>query len=662
MFKLTSKLAVSNLIKNRRLYYPFALVASLVVAISYLFNSLAFNPHLDNLRGGDSMRTVLLLGIFIVMIAETIIVLYANSFVMKNRSKELGLYGMLGMTKGHLFVMTIKELLLFCGLTALSGLGLGLLLDQLIYAFLLKLMKVKVELVSTFQPGILFLVLAIYGLIFGLLILINGIRLWRLNPLQMSREKASGEKKSRFLGLQTLLGLGSLGAGYYLALSVQDALSAITTFFLAVLLVILGTYLLFNAGVTVFLTWLKKREGYYYQPKNMISVSNLIYRMKKNAVGLATISILSTMVLVTLTGGINIYAESEWFQKVMNPHDMAVTGRDVDKAQLEQFLTDFANSEHLPIKKQTVSEFYSFALKEQDGNKLTLYEKGQSNVVPPIIGLVFSEADYAQMTGENLNLTNQEVALYAKNVELSDQEPLQFAGQNLSIVKRLNPGFTEGNVPDNYSIISQHIFYLVVKDPDSLLGGLTDSLAVFKEHYGGLDVEASYEEQLTLVASYDQAIDTFNQTQQDGAYIYGSIKADAIQGINTLIGGIFFIGIFLSLVFILGTVLVIYYKQISEGYEDRERFVILQNVGLDEKQTKQTIRKQVLTVFFLPLLFAFLHLSFAYHMLGLILQVLGVLNAELMLMVTLSICGIFLLFYVLVFLITSRSYRKIVSL
>ncbi|GGE31930.1 ABC transporter permease [Streptococcus himalayensis] len=661
MIKLTSKLAVSNLFKNRRLYYPFALASCLAVALSYLFISLTLNPHLEKVAGASSIAFALGLGIVVVSIAEVIIVLYANSFVMKNRSKELGVYGMLGMTKWHLFLMTVQELIFFGIGTFVLGLGIGLLFDKLIYAFLLKLMKVKVELISSFQWPVLVIVLIIYMLIFALLILINGWRLVRFNPLQLSKETASGEKKGRFLGLQAFLGGISLALGYFLALSVKDPVAAIMTFFLAVLAVILGTYLLFNAGITLFLAFLKKRKHYYYQPNNMISVSNLIYRMKKNAVGLATISILSTMVLVTLTAGINIYAGSDFYQKVMNPRDFAVAGQGADPALVTEALRDFAKEHELTMTKQDVYESYVLGVRSQEGNQFDVFHKTEVNVLPQAILLLFSAADYEKMTGEELTLKENEAAVYSKNIQLDSSKPIRFANQNLEIKERLKDNFIVGNIPDQYSVLVSKIVYLVVNDPSQVLSPVRETARVNQELYGGFNTDASRESQLALTAAYEEKIDQISQGLAEG-YLYGSVKADAVEQMNGLIGGIFFIGIFLSFVFMLGTVLVIYYKQISEGFEDRDRFVILQKVGLDEGQIKQTIRKQVLTVFFLPLIFAFVHLAFAYHIISLILQVLGVLNSSLMLMVTLGICGLFFLLYLFVFLITSKSYHKIVAL
>ena len=662
MFRLTNKLAVSNLIKNRKLYYPFALAVLLAVTITYLFYSLTLNPNIVKIRGGETISMTLALGMVVVTIASGIIVLYANSFVMKNRSKELGIYGMLGLEKRHLISMVFKELLTFGSLTLTAGLGLGALFDKLIFALLLKLMKMKVELVSTFQPIVFILVLIVFGAIFLGLIFINAFRIARMNALQLSREKASGEKKGRFLGLQTILGLISLGAGYYLAVTVENPLSAVLIFFVAVLLVIFGTYLLFNAGITVFLQILKKNKRYYYQPNNMISVSNLIFRMKKNAVGLATIAILSTMVLVTMSAATSIFKGSETFKKVMNPHDFGITGQNVEKEDINKLLDQYASDKGLTVTKKEVLTYSSFGVANQEGTKLTIFEKGQNRVQPKTVFMVFDQKDYENMTGQKLALSGKEVGLFTKNKELQGQKELTLNGQTYTIKEEIKKDFILEHVPNQYNILTSDYNYLVVPDLKVFLDQYPNS-SIFNQYYGGMNVTASEEEQLKLADDYAKFLNNFNrELNKEGSYVYGSNLADSSAQMSALFGGVFFIGIFLSIIFMVGTVLVIYYKQISEGYEDRERFIILQKVGLDQKQIKQTINKQVLTVFFLPLLFAFLHLAFAYHMLSLILKVIGVLDATMMLTVTLSICAIFLIVYVLIFMITSRSYRKIVQM
>ena len=663
MFRLTNKLAISNLIKNRKLYYPFALAVLLAVTISYLFYSLTFNPKMVEMRGGSSIQFTLQLGLIVVTLASAIIVLYANSFVMKNRSKELGIYGMLGLEKRHLIGMTFKELLIFGLVTVTAGIGIGALFDNLIFALLLKLSKMKVELVATFQWSVVLSILLVFGFIFLVIVFLNAIRIIRMDALQLSREKAKGEKKGRFLVFQTILGLLSLGSGYYLAQSVTNALLAISTFFLAVILVILGTYLLFNAGITVFLKMLKKNKKYYYKPNNLISVSNLIFRMKKNAVGLATIAILSTMVLVTMSAATSIYNGSENIKKLLYPHDMSISGQNVEVEDLDQLLTQYAKEKNLTISTKDVLSYASFGLSSQDGTKLTTFAKGQNSVMPKTVFLVFDQKDYEKMTGQKLNLTNNEVGLFAKNDVLKGQKAFSLNNQNYTIKQEIQQDFLRDHVANQYVLLISDYNYLVVSNLQDFLDKYQDS-AIYTQLYGGMDVTASKEEQLKLSDDFDAYVNNFSHNlKNENGMVYGAnIASESTVEMNALFGGVLFIGIFLSIIFMVGTVLVIYYKQISEGYEDRERFVILQKVGLDQKQIKQTINKQVLTVFFLPLAFAFLHLAFAYHMLSLILKVVGVVDSAMMLSVTLSICGIFALVYVLIFMITSRSYRKIVQI
>ena len=666
MFLLTNRLALSNLIKNRKLYYPYALATILAIAITYIFTSLTLNPHLDDLTGADSIKMVLGMGLVIVTLSSGIIVLYANSFVMKNRSKELGLYSMLGLEKRHLFSMILKETVIMGFVTLLLGIGVGVLFDKLIYAFLQRLIGESTGLVSTFQVMTIPIVLVIFACIFSLLVLINGFRLLRLNPLQLTKDGLKGEKKGRFLVIQTFLGLGSMGYGYYLALSVKDPVIAIMSFFLAVLLVILGTYLLFNAGTTVVLQLLKKKKSYYYKPNNMISISNLVFRMKKNAVGLATIAILSSMVLVTLVGAASIYAGKKDYLASATPHDYSVAGNKVDLTSTKKLMDDFLIKTGEQANEEVAVSYLFFGIKNQETNKLTVFTKNERKVVPKSIVLVFSQETFKQLTGKELNLSSNQIALYTKNKTLKTQKSLSIDGKNYQIHRQLGD-FINKKIPNIYKIIVSDYSYLVVPDIKIFESSMKGT-SIAQATYVGVNVKDPTHDAKKNSDLLDQMTD--KETQQlarqttgvSQSYLTANSRYDAEGMVNGFVGGTFFIGIFLSIIFMLGTVLVIYYKQISEGYEDRERFVILQKIGLDDLQVKQTIRKQVLTVFFLPLIFAFIHLAFAYHMISLIVRIIGVLNPDLMLVVTIIVCGVFFLAYVLVFALTSRSYRRIVSM
>ena len=666
MFRLTNRLALSNLIKNRKLYYPFALATILAIAITYIFTSLTLNPHLDNLTGADAIKMVLGMGLGIVALSSGIIVLYANSFVMKNRSKELGLYSVLGLEKPHLFSMMLKETVILGFVTLLLGIGVGALFDKLIYAFLQRLIGESTGLVSTFQVMTIPIVLVIFACIFSLLVLVNGFRLLRLNPLQLTKDGLKGEKKGRFLVIQTFLGLGAMGYGYYLALSVKDPVTAIMSFFLAVLLVILGTYLLFNAGTTVVLQLLKKKKSYYYKPNNMISISNLVFRMKKNAVGLATIAILSSMVLVTLVGAASIYAGKKDYLVSAAPHDYSVSGNKVDLTSTKKLMDDFLIKTGEQANEEVAVSYLFFGIKNQETNKLTVFTKNERKVVPKSIVLVFSQETFKQLTGKELNLSSNQIALYTKNKTLKSQKSMSIDGKNYQIHRQLGD-FINKKVPNIYKIIVSDYSYLVVPDIKIFESSMKGT-SIAQATYVGVNVKDPSHDAKKNSDLLDELTD--KETQQlagqttgvPESYLTANSRYDVEGMLNGFVGGTLFIGIFLSIIFMLGTVLVIYYKQISEGYEDRERFVILQKIGLDDQQVKKTIRKQVLTVFFLPLIFAFTHLAFAYHMISLIVRVIGVLNPDLMLVVTIIVCGVFFLAYVLVFALTSRSYRRIVSM
>ena len=666
MFRLTNRLALSNLIKNRKLYYPYTLATILVIAITYIFTSLTLNSHLDDLPGADAIKMVLGLGLGIVALSSGIIVLYANSFVMKNRSKELGLYSVLGLEKRHLFSMILKETMIMGFVTLLLGIGVGALFDKLIYAFLQRIIGESTGLVSTFQVMTIPIVLVIFACIFSLLVLVNGFRLLRLNPLQLTKDGLKGEKKGRFLVIQTLLGLGTMGYGYYLALSVQNPVIAIMSFFLAVLLVILGTYLLFNAGTTVVLQLLKKKKNYYYKPNNMISISNLVFRMKKNAVGLATIAILSSMVLVTLVGAASIYAGKKDYLASATPHDYSVAGNKVDLTSTKKLMDDFLIKTGEQANEKVAVSYLLFGIKNQETNKLTVFTKNERKVVPKSIVLVFSQETFKQLTGKELNLSSNQIALYTKNKTLKTQKSLSIDGKNYQIHRQLGD-FINKKVPNIYKIIVSDYSYLVVPDIKIFESSMKGT-SITQATYVGVNVKNPTHDAKKNLDLLDQIAGEATKqldSQTTGvpvSYFSANSRYDAEGMVNGFVGGTFFIGIFLSIIFMLGTVLVIYYKQISEGYEDRERFVILQKIGLDDLQVKQTIRKQVLTVFFLPLIFSFIHLAFAYHMISLIVRIIGVLNPDLMLVVTIIVCGVFFLAYVLVFALTSRSYRRIVSM
>ena len=665
MFKLTSKLALSNLKQNRKLYYPFALAVILTTMILYSFIALSLTPHLEDSYGGGSARTVLGFGSFVVQLVVIILVAYANGYVMKNRSKELGLYSVLGMEKKHLLIMTLWELLFFYVLTVGVGLGLGLLFDRLIFALLLKCMGLPVVIQSTFQIEAVLNTLLGLALAFGLILLLNSFRLLRYSSLHLMQQKKAGEKKGRFLLVQTLLGLGLLGIAFYIALTVERPVAAVQGFFIAVILVILATYLLFNAGSITFLRFLKGRKSYYYKPENFISVSNLIARMRKNAAGLATISILSTMVLVTLTGSLNLFIGGQNYLDTMYPSDYNISvGHMTSEAETEPVVEDVqaiiqktADATHLSDYQVTQTTYWSAEIRKIDGKILEVNDQftPETDQELKTEGTVyfFDQATYEQLTGQKVELGENEILAYGYHYPGKLDAQLEINGKSFTIKEKLNSNFIQGKIPQDALFQHQMGLYLVLPDLNQL-GLKMDKNLEFA-------ITAKDKENSAFLAGVIKELHSTDKMSQYGAtYFSGYDRYSIEKDWRESAGTILFIGVFLSVIFLLATVLVIYYKQISEGYEDRENFVILQQVGLDQKQTATTIRKQILTVFFLPLFFSFLYLGVAYKMISKIVALLGANNAGLVLQTTLAICAVFFISYVLVFLLTSRSYRKIV--
>ena len=661
MFKLTSKLAFSNLKQNRKLYYPFALAVILTTMILYSFIALSSTPHLEDSYGGGAARTVLGFGCFVVQLVVIILVAYANGFVMKNRSKELGLYSVLGMEKKHLLIMTLWELLFFYVLTVGVGLGLGLLFDRLIFALLLKCMGLPVVIQSTFQIGAVLNTLLGLALAFGLILLLNSFRLLRYSSLHLMQQKKAGEKKGRFLLVQTLLGLGLLGIAFYIALTVERPVAAVQGFFIAVILVILATYLLFNAGSITFLRFLKGRKSYYYKPENFISVSNLIARMRKNAAGLATISILSTMVLVTLTGSLNIFIGGQNYLDTVYPSDYMISvGHMPSDAETEPVIKDVqaqikktADATNLSDYQVAQTTYWSAEIRKIDGRSLEVYEQAGQEMKTEGTVYFFDQATYEQLTGQKVELGENEILAYGYQYPGRLDSQLEINGKTFTIKQKLDSNFIQGKIPQNALFQHQMGLYLVLPDLNQL-GLKVDKNLEFS-------INAKNKDNKNFTGDVTKELYSTDKMSQYGATYFGGYERYSIEKEwRETAGTLLFIGIFLSVIFLLATVLVIYYKQISEGHEDRDNFVILQQVGLDQKQTGTTIRKQILTVFFLPLFFSFLYLGVAYKMIAKIVAILGATNAGLVLQTTLSICAVFFISYVLVFLLTSRSYRKIV--
>lgn len=497
MFGLTVRLALTNLKKNRRLYFPYALMTIVSTAIAYIFASLTFHPDLGQVKGADGVTMVLGFGMIVVMLAVAIMVFYANSFVMKQRSKEFGVYSILGLEKKHLLLMTFLENLVFAASSILTGLLLGLALDKLFYALLLKVMQMPVVLASTFQLKSLVTVLIYLFGIFALVSLFNIGKLGLTDSLKLVQGKKRGDKKSGFLWLQTLLALILLGAGYAIAQLVTSPLTAIPSFFGATLLVIFGTYLLFHAGVISLLNWLKNRQTYYYKPENFISVSNLIFRMRKNALGLATITILSSMFLVTMVGGLNIYIGGKDYIANQNPNDFSITVRLAGESSLER-VQEWADASletaELPVESKVVYPYQQAYFSDVTNQHVRFLKDEEASGMDFSdrvgIGFVLDQASYEKMTGEKLQLASDQVAIYSKGVQYQAGQTLTFDEKEMEVAQVLPKNVTLGHLPDHGSFLLSQYLVIVVQD-----------LAVFENqaenrYYMGFESSLSEEEQV----------------------------------------------------------------------------------------------------------------------------------------------------------------------
>lgn len=670
MIGLLGKLAYANLVSNRRLYFPFALATVFSSAIFYVFCALASNPFLSEVYGANTVQVVLTLGIVVVVITVGMIIFYANGVVLKNRSQELGLYGILGLTKSNLIMMHAIESVLFSCTTISLGLGIGVFLDRLFYALLLKLMHMEVVLTSVFQLSVLLKSFILLSIVFFLAWLMNSRRLMFWSSLDFKKEKRAGEKKGRFLPFQAFLGLVLLLLGYAMALSVENPINAVVFFFVAVLLVIGGTYFLFIAGTNVFLNWLKRREKFYYQVQNMIAVSNLTYRLKKNAIGLATIAILSSMILVTMVGSSSIYLGTEKTLQRSHPYDYGFElygEEEKSLLEIETIVKNYLKKEKVPIKTMTAFKYEESFAQEIIDNKVDLlgdYQKAyQTSRIPKALIYVLTLSDYQALTGDRKTLGKDEVLIYDNKGHFSPKDPLQLGQVSLKIKGEVKDDVAQRYLPNNFLAVMNREIVLVLSDENSFFNKQEDKHFA-KKTYIGVDTTLSREEMtkldLELTAKDKLASQLFTSEERMNHDFYFHDKTAFQNAIYALVGSILFIGILLSLTFTLGVVLVIYYKQISEGLEDRANFVILNKLGLDEKQVGRIIRHQVLMVFFLPLIVALVHFAFAFKMLKLILQLLGAGQLHVILL-SAGIVGLsFVAIYIFVYLATSHSYKRIV--
>ena len=652
MFKLIFSMATSNLKKNHSLYLPYALTTIMVTMILYITHALSAMPELSTLRGGGAIAQTLGFGVIVVQLVALLTILYANAFVTKNRLKEYGLYSILGLDRKNIQLLSFIELLLFSVVSVGLGVVLGIVFHRFSFAVLFKLIRIPIGIEYSMQLGSIGFVLISMAFIFGVVFFLNATKMYMSRPLEMLSEKKKGETKGRFILLRALIGAGLLGGAYYMSQTIEAPVAALYSFFVAVLLVVLATYILFDAGSIALLSLLQKNKRLFYQPTNFISISNLKFRMRKNAAGLASICILSTMVLVTLATTVALQTGTADLLKKSYPTDYSATAFVEDTSTIPQLSEQISKMKAKSKGTVTNEMNYLSVLRAAKSMEGGVDIEGVYPGDSPAAFITFLSADdYNRIFGTNYKPSDNEAVLGLVKGADKNVSAIRVNGQLTLQVKEMmdSTGFKE-KLPQ-LPYVADNVYVAVVKDPTKMIDGKLGRGFYYALWNTSTDTEAKTEE----FEAYANVLEGSNEE-----FITVGSREDAAKDIYGFMGSLLFVGALLSVAFFIGAVLVIYYKQISEGYEDRDRFVILQKLGIDQKTIKKSINRQVLIVFFLPLVTAFIHTAFAFKMYRKIIQLFGV-DGNVTLNATIVIGAIFVVVYLIVYQITSRSYYKIIK-
>ena len=680
------KMAWGNIRKNRNIYLPYLLAASVMTALFYIQGSLCDMVDISGMKGKRMMSSLLGISTPITGIFSLVILFYVNSFVMKQRKKEFGLYNVLGMEKRHLVRLMSVEILLVAVFSLVFGISGGALFSQLFFLIFYKMIRMEADLTMVIPRGAVTETLTLFGILFCLVLLYDIVAVIRTRPVELLKSESQGEREPKVHGLAALIGVAALTGGYVIAQKVESPMEAMLWFFAAALLVIIGTYGLFMAGSIALLKWMKKRECFYYRPSSFISVSGMLYRMKQNAAGLAGICILSTMVMVTIGASLCIFSgvgegvrqeyPREYFLQMhysedLKPETYQDTTSDVKKLVEAQMEENGSRVENM-LSYTRCNMVYR---KGKDGYEAEMGVLADTNDYENLVYVQYLlREDYEANTGKKIEIPDDVAAFYESEEGLIPGETLLFGDYSIKGKRLEEP--VETAVASRYSGIKKRVQVLLPGIEE--MEKLTESLGKNFETYYGLeegegpgamyflgwnwyfDISGKQEpaeeflEKLrssweTEKASEWAYISTFQNRTEEEEYLFQEY------------GTILFIGFFLGLIFLLATVLIIYYKQVTEGYDDRKRFVIMQDIGLSQAEVKKTIRTQVLLVFFLPLGAAGLHMAMAFKVLVKMMALFSAYNIKLFSLCIGLTVAVFALVYFLVYTVTARIYYKIVS-
>lgn len=660
------KLAVSNIKRNKGTYIPYMITCICCIAMTYMMFFVTQSKDLSVQVPDSAMVTsIMFLGIAVIYIFSFIFLLYSNNFVMKRRQKEIGLYNILGLEKGHIMKMMAVETLFTSVISIIGGIAVGILGSKLALLLLLKILHVPAQLgFYVCVPGIV--VCAVLFLPVVIVTLFRNVHRVRLSqPIELLRSGNTGEREPKAKWLMALLGFICLGSGYYIAVTTKSPVTALGLFFAAVLLVMAGTYLLFTAGSIAVLKVMRWKKSFYYKIKNFTSISGMIYRMKQNAMGLASICILSTGVLLMLSTTVSLNMGIEDSLSDMFPYDAGFTFNNVtfeEVPRLRKAFDEAVEKEKVPYEEKVTQVILDISI-ARNGNEMEILTRDTAASANVEYLTIVPEEEYEKISGKTVELKPGEILAFQEN---GGKGNIALNGVAYKVKEWLEekPTYDRGN----------NIFYkttiVVTKEDLQKMDALQKELIGKDRGYlkleFGLYIEGGKEADIKYGNLIREDLEPLTETLKGeensvSPWFQSSIREEHYRSFYTLNGGLLFLGIFLGFIFLVGAGMIIYYKQMSEGYEDKERFEIMQKVGMSRKEVKSAIRRQILMVFFLPLLMAVLHIIMAFPMISRLLGLLGMLNTELYILCTAGTIVVFAVIYAAIYMCTAKSYYKIVE-
>lgn len=665
-----SRLAKQNIRNNKSTYIPYIITCIFCIAMIYMMEFLRDCPTLDQaVRQADEVRMIVFTGEIVVEIFCIIFLIYSNSFLMKRRQKEIGLYNILGLERNHIGIVMFLETIITSIGSLAGGIAAGIIGSKLALLLLLKLLHIPSVLGFYISVKGIFTCLFMFGIIFLMILFLNLAKIHLSRPVELLRGNNTGEKEPVVKWLMALIGFICLGAGYYLAVTTESPIKAITIFLLAVILVMAGTYLLFTAGSIVILKFLRRRKSFYYRTGNFISISGMLYRMKQNAIGLASICILSTGVLLMIAMTVSIYFGMNDIMLNRYPYDvdMSVTSISEEECQtaIEAFEKAIADNK-VPVEK-SVEEIYLDIVCSKNGDQILIKPANTIRNSDSVLVLsLLDQAEYERLTGISANLNDGEIFAWYPSAVQKDSvtvDETEFTVKKWLDKNPLTCG--EDAVSDNaVLVVTDEDFKKFDEMRTEMYKGVSSAPAGedLTLHLG-LDITGSETDKIDFGTPVMEVVKDLkkNGGLSENSWITSGIRQQEYESYYADNGSLLFIGIFLGSLFLMGTAMIIYYKQISERYEDQKRFEIMQKVGLSRREVRSSVRRQILMVFFLPLLMAMLHITMAFPMIRRMLLLFGMTNTKLFIGCTAGTVLIFAVVYGLIYLMTARSYYHIVE-